>query len=171
MIMEIKQLIHSEVTNNSKSKEIIIITDNIRTPENIGMLFRISEAFGVKKVFLVGDSPDLTNRKVLRTARNTEKELNIQYFDEMQPLLDSIKKDNYFLIGLELTNNSQNIKNYDFNKHQKIALFIGAERFGISDTTLQNINTCVHIEMFGKNSSMNVVNALSICLYEIVTKN
>ncbi len=167
--MKTKQLIHSEITNNSKVKEIIVITENVRTPENIGMLFRVSEAFGVKKVFLVGDSPDLTNRKVIRTARNTEKELSIQYFNEMQPLLDSLKNDNYFLIGLELTNNSQNIKNYDFNKHQKIALFIGAERFGISDTTLQNIDVCVHIEMFGKNSSMNVVNALGICLYEILS--
>lgn len=166
--MKTKQLTHSEITNNSKTKELIVITENIRTPENVGMLFRISEAFGVKKVFLVGDSPDLNNKKVLKTARNTEKELLIKSLSEMQPLLDSLKKENYFFIGLELTNNSKDIKNYDFSKHAKIALFIGAERFGISEKTLENLNEIVHIEMFGKNSSINVVNALGICLYEIV---
>lgn len=165
--MKAKQLTHSEITNNSKTKELIVITENIRTPENVGMLFRISEAFGVKKVFLVGDSPDLNNKKVLKTARNTEKELFIESLAEMQPLLNSLKEENYFFIGLELTNNSKNLKKYDFTKHDKIALFIGAERFGISEKTLENLNAIVHIEMFGKNSSINVVNALGICLYEI----
>lgn len=165
--MKAKQLTHSEITNNSKTKELIIISENIRTPENVGMLFRISEAFGVKRIFLVGDSPDLKNKKVLKTARNTERELSIESLVEMQPLLNSLKEENYFFIGLELTNNSKNLKEYDFTKHNKIALFIGAERFGISEKTLENLNAIVHIEMFGKNSSINVVNALGICLYEI----
>lgn len=165
--MNTKQLTHSEITNNSKSKEVIVITENMRTPENVGMVFRISEAFGVKKVFLVGDSPDINNRRVLRTARNTEKELVIKSLLEMQALLDSLKEEGYFLIGLEHTNNSNSLKNYDFN-HSKIAVIIGAERFGINDKTLQKLDANIHIEMFGENSSMNVVNALGICLYEIM---
>ena len=164
---KIKQLIHSEITNNIKNKDIIVISDNIRTPENIGMLFRISEAFGVQKVFLVGNSPDLTNKKVLRTARKTEKKLIIKSVEKMQPLLDSLKKENYFLLGLEHTNTSKNIKKYNFSKHQKIVILVGAERFGIEEETLKFLDNTIHIEMFGENSSINVVNALGICLYEI----
>jgi tRNA G18 (ribose-2'-O)-methylase SpoU len=164
--MKPKQLTHNQVKNNTKTKEIVVITEDIRTPENIGMLFRISEAFGVKKIFLVGDSPNLNNKKVLRTARKTERELNIKLVKTMQPLLYSLKKENYFLLGLEHTNNSKKLKKYSFST-QKIALFIGAERFGISENTLKNLDGVVHIELFGKNSSVNVVNALSICLYEI----
>ena len=50
---------------------------------------------------------------------------------------------------------------------KKLALFIGAERTGISDEIIPELNECVHIDMFGKNSSINVINALSIGLYEI----
>lgn len=166
--MKTKQLKHTEVLNATKIKEIIVITENIRTPENIGMLFRIVEAFGVQKVFLVGDSPNLNNKKVLRTARNTEKGLDIKYVEKTKPLLYALKKENYFLVGLEHTNTSVNIKKYNFTKHKKIALFVGAERYGIEKETLLNLNITVHIEMFGKNSSINVVNALGICLFEIL---
>jgi len=61
----------------------------------------------------------------------------------------------------------QGSQNFNFSKYQKIAIFIGAERFGIDEKTLTNLNAIVHINMFGKNSSINVVNSLGICLYEI----
>lgn len=163
-----EQLSHFEVTNKKTKKEIIVVTDNIRTPENVGMLFRIAEAFGVKKVFLIGQSPNLSNKKVLRTARNTEKELEIQFLETMPSLIEKLKEEKFKLIGLELTKTSNKLKESDIKKYKKIALFIGAERFGISEQTLSKLDKIVHIDLFGKNSSINVVNALGICLYEIM---
>ncbi len=162
-----KQLTHNEVVNSSVKKEIIVISESIRTPENVGMLFRISEAFGVKTIYLVGDSPNLENKKVLRTARSTEKELDIKIFDNSNQFLDDLKQQNFSLIGLELTDNSKSISNIDFSKVPKIALFIGAERFGIEDETLKQLDQIVHIDLFGKNSSINVVNALAIALFKL----
>jgi len=162
-----KQLTHNEVVNTITSKEIIVVSENIRTPENIGMLFRISEAFGVKQVYLVGNTPNLENKKVLRTARSTEKELDIKIFENSNQIIENLKKQGFKLIGLELTDNSKSISKNNFSKFDKIALFIGAERFGIEDSTLKQLNIIVHIDLFGKNSSINVVNALAIALYEI----
>ncbi len=165
--MKTKQLAHEEVANKKSKKEIVVVTDGIRTPENVGMIFRIAEAFGVKKVFLVGESPDLNNKKVIRTARSSQKALEIQFLKTMPNLMKKLKKENYLLLGLELTNTSTSIHKFDFTKNKKIALFIGAERFGIAEETLAALDANVHINLFGKNSSINVVNALGICLYEI----
>jgi 23S rRNA (guanosine2251-2'-O)-methyltransferase len=162
-----KQLSHFEVVKNNIIKEIIVVSENIRTPENIGMLFRISEAFGVKKVYLIGNSPNLENKKVLRTARSTEKELKIQLFDNSIRLIEKLKKENYQLIGLELTDLSVSLSSSNFSDFNKIALFVGAERFGLSKETLQKLDQSIHIDLFGKNSSINVVNALAIALYEL----
>jgi len=160
-----KQLTHNDVKNSIPIKEIIVVSENIRTPENIGMLFRISEAFGVKKVFLVGDSPNLENKKVLRTARSTDKNLDIQMFDSSIEI-KKLNKEGFQLVGLELTDTSKNIAISDLSKN-KIAIFIGAERFGLSQETLQKLDKSIHINLFGKNSSINVVNALAIALYQI----
>ncbi len=162
-----KQLVHSEVLNHDVKTEIIVIAENIRTPENVGMLFRVSEAFGVKKVFLIGDSPNLENKKVLRTARSTEKQLSVQFFETSLNVISQLKKENYKLIGLEHTDKSESLHIANFSNIKKIALFIGAERFGIEQDTLSQLDMVVHINLFGKNSSINVVNALTATLYEI----
>lgn len=162
-----KQLVHTEIINSKSTKEIIVISENIRTPENVGMLFRISEAFGVKQVFLVGESPNLENKKVLRTARSTNKVLDIQLFENSKEIIEKLKKNNYQLVGLELTDISTSLPNIDVTSNSKIALFIGAERFGIEAKTLEQLDKVIHIDLFGKNSSINVVNALAIALYEI----
>ena len=162
-----KQLDHFEVVNKQAIKDVIVVSENIRTPENIGMLFRVSEAFGVKKVFLVGDSPNLYNKKVLRTARSTEKQLEIKLFEDSIPLIKKLKKENYQLVGLELTDISVSLPSTNFLNQDKIALFIGAERFGLSKQTLEQLDRSIHIDLFGKNSSINVINALAIALYEL----
>lgn len=161
------QLAHYQIKNSSHNKELIVISDNLRTPENVGMMIRVAEAFGAKKVITCGDSPDLTNKKVLRLARSCEKNI---LFDSNKDILEAIsqlKNDNYTLIGLEITKNSLPIQSFDFKPLNKIALVIGSERQGISDSAIKQLNHTVHFNLFGKNSSVNVINALSIGLYEI----
>lgn len=161
------QLSHHQVINKAHNKELIVISDNLRTPENVGMMIRVAEAFGAKKVITCGDSPDLTNKKVLRLARSCEKNI---LFDSNKDILEAIsqlKNDNYTLIGLEITKNSLPIQSFDFKPLNKIALVIGSERQGISDSAIKQLNHTVHFNLFGKNSSVNVINALSIGLYEI----
>ena len=163
-----KQLSHNEIVNTINQKEIIVITDNIRTPENVGMLFRVSEAFGVTKVILIGESPDLTNNRVKRTARSTEKELSISFNQNSTEVIQSLKKNSFHLIGLEITNTSTLLNKFNFSKQNKIALFIGNERNGINPEILNELDTILHFDLFGKNSSINVINALTIGLYEIL---
>jgi len=162
------QLNHTEIQTKDNSKELIVVADCIRTPENIGMILRVSEGFGVKKVVFLGDSPDLSNRKVLKTARSTEKEIETVFTENWQKILIQLKEENFTLIGLEITDNSTVLKDFDFKKHPKIALFIGNERNGISAEILNELDFAVHFDLYGKNSSINVVNALSVGLYEIL---
>ena len=46
-------------------------------------------------------------------------------------------------------------------------MIVGDENFGISEAVLKVSDTIIHINMFGQNSSMNVVQATTIALYEI----
>ena len=66
-----KQLTHYDIQNSQKKFPITIVCDAIRTPENIGMCFRVSEGFGVSTIYLHETSPNLENRIVKKTARNT----------------------------------------------------------------------------------------------------
>ena len=167
MSQKITQLTHSETINLSKTFPLVVLCENFLSPENVGMTFRICEAMGVEHLYLTGSSPNLPNRKVVKAARSAHKQVPYSHQLDTAGLLQQLKQDGYTLIGLEITNQSKDIRSFDFKSSEKIAFVAGAERYGISAATLQVLDGTVHIPMYGVGTSMNVVTALSIGLYEI----
>ena len=161
------QLTHNEINNTTTNKEIVVVSDELYSPENVGMVLRVSEAFGSKEVIFLGDSPTIENRKVKRTSRSAEKGLKTLFNQSQRETIDNLKERGFTLIGLEITDNSTPIKNFDFGKIDKLAIFIGNEKEGINSEILKELNTVLHFDLFGTNSSINVVNALSVALYEV----
>lgn len=159
-----KQLTHYDIENKQQTFPITIVCDAIRTPENIGMCFRISESFGVQKIFLHKDSPSTENRNVKRTARNTINQIDHELYSNFDLLIDRLKKEGNTIIGIEIADKSTAIQNFDFNSKEKIVLLLGSERNGIENINI--VDATVAIPMYGRNSSMNVIHSLSIALYE-----
>jgi tRNA G18 (ribose-2'-O)-methylase SpoU len=106
-------------------------------------------------------------RKMTKTARATEKVVPFEIKEDIHEVIKQLQKENYSIISLEITEKSKAIHEIDFSKFEKIALVIGDESFGINPETLHESDLVTHIEMFGQNSSMNVVQATNIVLYEI----
>jgi len=163
----IKQLTHSESINVSRTFPVVVVCENFLSPENVGMTFRICEAMGIQHLYLGGSTPTLPNRKVVKAARSAHKKVPFTHQLDVAGLLEQLKQEGYRLIGLEITNQSKDIQTFDFTALGKIAFVAGAERYGISEATLNSLDATVHIPMYGAGSSMNVVTALSIGLYEV----
>jgi tRNA G18 (ribose-2'-O)-methylase SpoU len=162
-----KQLEHNEMNKNEGGFPIYLVCDHIRSPENTGMIFRISEAFGVRKIYFSDKSPKTDNQRLKRASRSSHQSVSHNYTHNLKSVLLDLKNSGFKLIALEITNKSKALNKINFSKHGKIALLLGAERTGISPELLELIDEAVHIPMYGMNSSMNVVNALAIALYEI----
>lgn len=163
-----KQLTHYDIENQKKQFPITIVCDAIRTPENIGMCFRISESFGVDKIYLHEDSPTIQNRNVKRTARNTELHMAHDIYSDFEALILRLKNEGNTIIGIEITDKSEALQGFDFKNYEKIVLLLGSERNGIENTSLADHT--VSIPMYGKNSSMNVIHSLAISLYEVTNQ-
>ncbi|MBT4779848.1 MAG: TrmH family RNA methyltransferase [Polaribacter sp.] len=163
-----KQLTHYDIENNQKQFPITIVCDAIRTPENIGMCFRISESFGVKKIYFHESSPTIENRIVKKTARNTVNQIEHASYSNFTTIIQELKAAGNTIIGIEITDKSINIQDFEFENHQKIVLLLGSERNGIEN--IQLVDHTVAIPMFGRNSSMNVIHSLAITLYEVTNQ-
>ena len=163
-----KQLSHENVENTQQKFPITIVCDAIRTPENIGMCFRISESFGVEKIYFHENSPSTENRKVINTARNTINQIEHDYYNDFSSLITNLKEEGNTIIGIEITDKSIDIQDFNFKNHEKIVLRLGSERNGIENVDL--VDYTISIPMYGRNSSMNVVHSLAITLYEITNQ-
>lgn len=163
-----KQLTHSDIENKQQQFPITIVCDAIRTPENIGMCFRVSESFGVQKIYFHTNSPSLENRKVTNTARNTINQIEHAFYNDFDTVIHHLKAEGNTIIGIEITDKSINIQDFNFKKYEKIVLLLGSERNGIENINL--VDHTISIPMFGRNSSMNVVHSLAITLYEVTNQ-
>lgn len=159
-----KQLTHFDIQNNKQQFPITIVCDTIRTPENIGMCFRIAESFGVSMIYIHENSPTIENNNVRRTARNTINQIQHATYQNFEEIIQQLKKEGNTIVGLEITDKSIDIQKFDFKNYKKLVLLLGSERKGIKNTTL--LDHALSIPMYGRNSSMNVTHCLSIALYE-----
>ncbi|MEH1008098.1 TrmH family RNA methyltransferase [Winogradskyella sp. ECml5-4] len=160
------QLNHYNSNFQKQKHPITVICDNVTNAPNIGSLFRIADAFGIEELVFCGSDIPL-GKRMTKTSRSTEKYVTHSINEDIETQIQALKAKNYYLIALEITENSQDLSTFKLQTHQPIALILGDENFGVSEPLLKSVDAIVHINMFGNNSSMNVVQATSIALYEI----
>lgn len=163
-------------------KDIYLILDNIRSRENVGSIFRTADAFGVKKIFLCGITPqpksdqDTRNKlqedRIAKTALGAEKHVPYEYIRNTWRIVTKLKNEGIMILALEQTENSENILMFggELSRHnfKQIALMVGNEVRGISPKILKYCDKKISIPMYGKKESLNVSVATGIALYVMV---
>ncbi len=161
------QLTHETSIFQEKKFPLILVLDSLMSPANVGSIFRLADAFGVKKVLICGTAVDLNSSRLKRTARATVDNVSYEMHDSTAAACEALSKRGYFLAALEISSSSAPVESLDYGRFEKFALVVGNERGGISENVLKITNKQLHINMFGKNSSMNVAQATGIALFEI----
>jgi 23S rRNA (guanosine2251-2'-O)-methyltransferase len=139
-----------------------IIATDISSPDNIGGLLRTADAAGCIKVILINEKQISLSKKIHKIARSTEKNIEIIQCNVDEFL--KLKEELYPLIAIEITDSSKDI--FSTELPEKCSFVIGNERHGVPGDILALCKYAVHIPMYGVNGSMNVIQALTISLYE-----
>jgi tRNA G18 (ribose-2'-O)-methylase SpoU len=163
------QTSHAQYRPITHNKKLIVLCDGIKSPANLGGLFRICDAFGVHKI-ISNEIIPIHSRRFIKSARNTNDQIPIQQGQLLTESILQLQLEGFETIGLEITTHSTPIQHFKPGPSSPLALVVGNESRGISDEVLKLLPTVLHIPMYGHNSSMNVIQALAIALFEF-TKN
>lgn len=160
---------HSHRTTPFEKKEfpLVIICDQVKGPANLGSLFRVSDAFGVKELVFCGHEVDLESQRMKRTSRETHLKVVSSVFDSVEHAIHEYREAGYTIVALEITKTSNRLSDYKWEAGASIALVIGNEQHGISEKALSMCDETLHIELYGENSSINVSHATAIALYQL----
>ena len=159
------QACHQDSIFNEKHFPITLVSDEISQTSNIGGLLRLSDAFGIENIIFCG-SVDTLSRKSKRTSRATENWVNFSFENNIESVIQSLRN-SHFILEVDITTTSVSIRELKLKTNRKLAVVIGNENYGIKDTVLKMCDQVVHIDMYGKNSSMNVTHATAILLQEL----
>ncbi|WP_299367011.1 TrmH family RNA methyltransferase [Winogradskyella sp.] len=162
------QLAHYNSNFKKQKHPITLVGDHISNAPNVGSLFRIADAFNIEEIVFCGDDIPI-GKRMTKTSRSTEKYVNYRIEEDINEVINQLKT-THFIMALEITENSIDLNQFELDTNRPIVLIIGDENFGVSESVLEECDAVVHINMYGNNSSMNVVQATSIALYEITNQ-
>ncbi|MFI2742320.1 TrmH family RNA methyltransferase [Zhouia sp. PK063] len=162
------QTTHENNKFSTKKHAITLVCDHITSAANVGSLFRMADALGIEQIIFCGKQLPKFSKRMEKTARSTHQFVPFLIEENIETILDHLHLNKYHSVALEITNKSAPLEKTDFTHIKKIALIIGDENFGVSETVLKKVTLILHITMYGNNSSMNVAQATGIALYEIV---
>ncbi|MDY3337942.1 TrmH family RNA methyltransferase [Riemerella anatipestifer] len=160
------QLEHHEIINPKHHKEISLILEHLQSPENIGLILRTAEAMGVQKVVILSDNFHQLSPRIKRTTRSTENNLNIIFVNSWEEAVNHFEKNTHFY-ALEKTSKSVDYTSFEY--HFPCVVVCGNEKNGVSEKALEKCTNHLHINMYGKNTSLNVAIATGILLSKIVS--
>lgn len=138
----------------------VLILDRIRSPYNVGAVFRSADSFGIKQIILIEGTASPEHPHARRTSRGCIDTVSWSYMTEDQ-VVDFLKGyDSNQIIALEL--GGEDINTYEFPKRGVAVL--GSEEFGVSPEILKRCGSRVTIRMGGTKGSLNVSVAAGILL-------
>jgi tRNA G18 (ribose-2'-O)-methylase SpoU len=160
---------------------IVFILHNIRSLQNVGLFFRLADAFLVNKIYLTGYTgfPRLENDpREERVIAHAEKEINKtaiklvpfvpwENHENVFEIIARLKSQCFQLVAVEQTDQSINYKKADYRF--PVALVFGHERTGVEDELLAKCDLVVEIPMLGLGNSHNVATSAAIIVSHLVT--
>lgn len=162
-----RQLSHVDHAPSGQTFPLSLVAQDVADPANIGSLFRLVDALGVRHLYLAGDSITPDNLKVRRAARSAQQTVSWSYHNDSVELVLTLKRRNAWVASLEITNNSEDVRLVHLPPNRDIVLVVGAENAGVHQALLDESDRVVHIPMRGMNSSMNLAVAAALAVFEM----
>ncbi len=145
-----------------RQPDLTVVLENIKNPHNASAILRSCDAFGVQDVYVIREERAFGVSK--RVSSGTYKWLNIHLYSDTESCLKELKGKGFRILATHLSPSSVDIREVDLT--QKVAIVVGSELEGISDTVLKYADERIVIPIIGFVQSFNVSVATAIILYE-----
>ena len=145
---------------------LVIVLDNVRSQNNIGSVFRTSDAFLVKEIILCGITATPPNTEIHKTALGAEDSVNWRYFEDTIIALNTLREEGYNIYSIEQAENSLSLEALQLNKQKKYAVILGHEVHGVMQEVINLSDGCIEIPQYGTKHSLNVSVTAGIVIWD-----
>lgn len=152
------------------STSLIVIASLLDKPANLGGLARTCEVMGASAL-VVGNHKWVTDKEFVSVSASAAKWVPMYVVapTELTEYLDTLKEQNYTIVGAEQTINSVPLQKCVFDR--RTAIVLGAERTGIPASLIPALDMCVEIPQVGQTRSLNVHVSGALFVWEFVRQN
>ena len=156
---------------DKRTRHLTIALEDVYHPHNASAVLRSCDCLGVQDVHII------ENRNALdiseKVTRGAESWLTLKKYDHPDGrnslrCIETLRSDGYKIIAMTPHYPDYTLGDLDVN--EKLAVFFGSEKEGLTDVVLQQADDKVMIPMYGFTESYNISVGVALVLYDLRTK-
>ena len=156
-----------------QNKYFICVLENPRDIMNIAAALRNISAFGVEKLYVIGNKEVVrdfetsrNNKKLTKLSVGANRWVFVKHFDTTEACISHLRKNLYTIaVTSSHIKDCENLSLYEENFTQKrLAVWFGNESKGVSEEAAKNADLCIQIPMGGIVESLNLGTSTGIIL-------
>jgi len=151
-------------------KPLVVVLDCVRSSNNVGSVFRTSDALLVKKICLCGITATPPDREIHKTALGAENSVDWEYFKTTEEAIENLRMEGYTIIAIEQVEQSISLHQYVPSPGEKLALIFGNEVKGVQQEVVNLCDKTIEIPQFGTKHSFNIAVSAGIVLWDLFNK-
>ena len=178
----------------SEKLPLTVVLDNVRSLNNIGSVFRTSDAFRVEHIALCGITATPPHREIHKTALGAEESVEWSYHEDTAECVRALKEQGYKIYAVEQVDDSIKLGTQasrlqalgaqasrlhcatetvahpeagETPAYPGVAIILGNEIEGVQESLLPLCDGCLEIPQYGTKHSLNVSCAAAIVIWEL----
>lgn len=155
---------------SAEKTPIIIILDNIRSLNNIGSVFRTSDAFLIEKIYLCGITAQPPHKDIHKTALGSTETVDWEYTENTIEVVEHLKNNGVKICAIEQAENATMLNDFKAEANTKYALVFGNEVKGVAQNVVSASDMVIEIPQFGTKHSLNISVSCGITVWDIFSK-
>lgn len=144
---------------------VAVVLDNVRSLNNIGSIFRTSDAFRVAEVVLCGIAATPPSPEIHKTALGAEESVSWRYFADTTEAVETLRSEGHIICALEQVNGSVPLDRFEPEQGRRYAIVAGHEVDGVDQRVVDMADYCLEIPQEGTKHSLNVAVSTAIAIW------
>ena len=159
--------ISAEEFKKANKLPLVVILDNVRSLHNIGSVFRTSDAFRVKCIYLCGITATPPHPEMHKTALGAEFTVDWKYVNNAVEAVDNLRQEGYVVFSVEQAENSIMLEDMRLEQGKRYAVVLGNEVKGVQQEVIDHSDGCIEIPQYGTKHSLNVSVTAGIVIWDL----
>jgi len=155
---------------DAKKTPIIIILDNIRSLNNIGSVFRTSDAFLIEKIYLCGITATPPHKDIHKTALGSTDTVAWEHIENTIDLVEKLKVENIKVCSIEQAENATMLNDFKPEANTTYAFVFGNEVKGVAQDVVSTSDYVIEIPQFGTKHSLNISVSCGVVVWDVFSK-
>ena len=166
---ELERLSVQEFKNSAKLP-LVVVLDNIRSLNNIGSVFRTSDAFLVERVYLCGITAKPPHKEIHKTALGATDSVDWIHYEHIEEVIRELKSEGRTILAVEQADKSVSLNDFQPEPAKKYAVVFGNEVKGVQQEVIDVSDECLEIPQYGTKHSLNISVSCGIVLWDLFSK-